>query len=328
MPPTEHDTAEWQHRHRWKSQQSSSPEDFNDAIDSWLGWCLAILQARKIRRCLLFFTVVFISSLWLWSIVVWPTWKDRRALDWSLSDQNRLTSGGVFGSNLPPVFPNIIQLKVLDPKYIPKAKASQHPTANNVNRLVFVGDVHGCLDELKDLMQKVNFNSERDHLITTGDLIAKGPDSLGTVDFVRQMGASCVRGNHEDRILLIAQGLEEPIREGSDTRNELSTYSLDSPARTLAASLSAEHILYLKNCPVILRVGFVESLASDLIVVHAGLVPGIRLERQDPTTVMTMRSIDLGTHVPSKDAIFKGGVHWAKLWNAHQETLHKRSSFF
>lgn len=69
-----------------------------------------------------------------------------------------------------------------------------------------------------------------------------------------------------------------------------------------------------------------ESLAGDLIVVHAGLVPGVSLTQQDPTAVMTMRSIDLDTHVPSKNMKFKGGVHWAKLWNVHQKSLRAKWS--
>lgn len=246
MPLIEHDSAERQHSRQWQSQRHIS-ESFDKAIDSYLSRCLAILKAPKIRRSLLFCTILFISSVWLWSIAVWPIWKEQRVLDWSLSAQNRMTSSRVLSFNRPPVFPNIIQVKNLDPKHIPNAKAPRHSTANNVNRLIFVGDVHGCFDELKALMQKLDYSSERDHLVTTGDLIAKGPDSLGTVDFVRQVGASCVRGNHEDRILLIAQGLkshilhlEDPVRDGSDTRNELSTSPLDSPARTLAASLSTE----------------------------------------------------------------------------------------
>lgn len=45
-------------------------------------------------------------------------------------------------------------------------------------------------------------------------------------------------------------------------------------------------------------------------------MPGVDLEAQDPSAVMTMRSIDLDTHVPSRDAA--GGVPWTKLWNKHQ----------
>src|ERR1700761_5339138 len=53
-----------------------------------------------------------------------------------------------------------------------------------------------------DLLQKVESNVLTDHIIFTGNLVFKGPDSKGVVDLARTLGASCVRGNHEDRTLL------------------------------------------------------------------------------------------------------------------------------
>jgi Calcineurin-like phosphoesterase len=322
-------TNEWQRSSKWKGQLNTPADQFENALESFFIQCLSILKAPKIRRYLLFYTIVFIFSLWLWSSRIWPAWAEHRALSRSLSVQNRMTSGGLFGSNLRPTFPNMIQVKDLDSRYLPKARAPKHPTADNVNRLIFVGDVHGCLDELKALLKRVRFNAERDHLITTGDLITKGPDSGGTVDFVRKLGASCVRGNHEDRILLIAQALnssllhlEEPGRKGADNLDGKSpSFLTDSPDQALAKSLSAEQLAYLETCPVILRVGFLKHLAGDLVVVHAGLVPGVQLERQDPTSVMSMRSIDLTNHVPSKHSESEGCVPWIKLWNKYQKSL-------
>lgn len=319
-PLIEQCTNEWQHSSQWKSRRNSSPDGFDDVLESFFDRCLAILKAPKIRRYLLLYTVILIFSIWLWSSKIWPIWEEQRVLARSLSAQNRRVSGGLFGSNLRPTFPNMIQVKDLDPKYVPQVTATEQATADNVNRLVFVGDIHGCLDELKALLAKVNFNTKTDHLIATGDIIAKGPDSGGTVDFLREIGASCVRGNHEDRILLMAHDLKS---------SQLKVENPDSsPARTLAASLTSSQIAYLESCPVILRIGFLKQLAGDLVVVHAGLVPGIPLERQDPTSVMNMRSIHLNTHVPSKDPNPEGSVHWIKLWNKYQQSLPTPWSLF
>lgn len=334
-PLIEYCTNEWQQSRKLKSQRSTSPDTFDEALESFLNRCFAVLKAPKIRRYILLYIALFWSSWWLWSSAVWPVWKEQRALSWSLSAQNRRMSGGLFGANLRPTFSNMIQIKELDLRYVQEATAPKHPSTNNVDRLIFVGDVHGCLDELKDLLEKVGFNAQRDHLITTGDLIAKGPDSPGVVDFVRHIGASCVRGNHEDRILLLAHNmnstllhLESQAKDGVDNLNQqFSSLSL-SPDRALAASLSAEQISYLESCPVILRVGFLKPLAGDLVVVHAGLVPGVPLERQDPTAVMSMRSIDLGTHVPSKHSHSEGSVHWIKLWDKYQKSLDPQWPFF
>lgn len=52
------------------------------------------------------------------------------------------------------------------------------------------------------LLGKVKYNQDDDYLVFAGDMISKGPDSLKVLDLARNYGAGCVRGNHEDRILL------------------------------------------------------------------------------------------------------------------------------
>jgi hypothetical protein len=60
---------------------------------------------------------------------------------------------------------------------------------------------------------------------------------------------------------------------------------------------------------VILRVGPIEGM-GEVVVVHAGLVPGVDLENQDPSAAMNMRTLDPETRVPSSSA---SGTHWAEV---------------
>ena len=55
-------------------------------------------------------------------------------------------------------------------------------------RTLIVGDVHGCLEELEDLLEESGWE-EDDQLVLVGDLVAKGPDSLGVIRLMREMGA-------------------------------------------------------------------------------------------------------------------------------------------
>ena len=66
------------------------------------------------------------------------------------------------------------------------------------SRLIVVGDVHGCFDELRILLEKCAYSSVQDSLIFVGDLVNKGPSSAAVVKFARSIGAYCVRGNHDD----------------------------------------------------------------------------------------------------------------------------------
>jgi hypothetical protein len=67
--------------------------------------------------------------------------------------------------------------------------------------LIFIGDVHGAFEELLELIDKINYDPLKDHLIFVGDLVAKGPKSIEVVRLIRSLEASCVRGNHDDKVL-------------------------------------------------------------------------------------------------------------------------------
>lgn len=73
-----------------------------------------------------------------------------------------------------------------------------------MDRLIAIGDIHGCLHTLKDLLKSVDYNSQTDTLVFVGDYIDRGMNSCETVAFLRklqrQVGKNkcvCLRGNHE-----------------------------------------------------------------------------------------------------------------------------------
>ena len=134
------------------------------------------------------------------------------------------------------------------------------------------------------------------------------------------LNASCVRGNHEDRVLLAYRdihtrhlslpGPHESLNASiPDNLDEESFSQGDYGDRKLATILSEKQISYLAACPLILKLGDLKGMGR-ISVVHAGLVPGIELERQDPSAVMSMRTVDLDTHVPSRDS---HGTPWSKV---------------
>jgi hypothetical protein len=194
-------------------------------------------------------------------------------------------------------------------------------------------------------MEKVRFDAAKDHLVTAGDMISRGPDSPSVLSYLIERNASCVRGNHEDRVLLGRRDVDNPSHRkttyGED--GSVSHQSLKKGAASdldLARSLSEAHIAYLKTCPVILDLGEIPGMGFTSVV-HAGLVPAVPLIKQDPSAVMSMRSIDLRSHVPSKNPAPKPNslvaskdrdqmgrsyiVPWSNLWNAYQDMIHKKA---
>ncbi|KAL1971020.1 hypothetical protein VTN77DRAFT_2854 [Rasamsonia byssochlamydoides] len=295
---------EWQtnpsYRSRRGSSQSSSP---NREAPKWIQALLAVISAPKFRRYLTMY-VILLSVFWAgWKGILKPRLDEHAALIKSLDIESQQKVGGWFGSNARPPLADIIQTRTLDPSLLPRE--------GNGRRLVIVGDVHGCKDELDKLLKKVSFDtSAGDHLIFTGDMINKGPHSSEVVDLARRLHASCVRGNHEDRILLLRQQMKinNSLQSPSDKDDKDASRS-DYRERKVARQLSDEQAAWLEACPVILKVGQITGM-GNVVVVHGGLVPGLDLERQDPASVMTMRTIDLDTHVPSAS---RNGVAWSKV---------------
>ncbi|KAI9684787.1 MAG: hypothetical protein M1829_000162 [Trizodia sp. TS-e1964] len=276
---------------------------------------------RQTMLCLGLITACLIT----WSLWAEDRWHEQIIMNQSFEATHN-SKENIFALNHKPKFSDMIQVMTMDSSLLPNSQRQKH--GNRKRRLLLVGDVHGCRNELIALLDKISFSPQYDHLVLTGDMISKGPDSPGVVDFARSVNASCVRGNHEDRVLLARQNLHS---------NRLSTPSLDEiPSssndddlegetfsrrgrrdRKLAKQLTQEQIDWLKACPVILRVGDIEGM-GHVVVVHAGLVPGVDFENQDPFDVMNMRTIELKTHAPSPS---RQGTHWADYWNHYQSRL-------
>jgi hypothetical protein len=231
------------------------------------------------------------------------------------SSSEYLGRNGETEQNVSVSSPDTIQVIDLPAKHIPKT--GEH---RGSGRLIIVGDVHGMLKELTALLDKVQFDLHSDHLVLAGDMIAKGPDSLGVVDLAMRLGATAVRGNHEDRILhahaamSAKEELFSPPRDGNDIQNEEyhqkeeSLSHRDSKDRALATLLGEERIQWLKKCPIILRVGNLEDM-GEIVVVHAGLEPGVALQDQDLFMAMNMRTISK-TGGPSDKSLGDG---WMKV---------------
>lgn len=72
------------------------------------------------------------------------------------------------------------------------------PTATHSRRVLVVGDVHGCAEELQRLLDKCYFRKGTDLLIQVGDLVNKGPLSLDVLRVLKEYDGLAVRGNHDE----------------------------------------------------------------------------------------------------------------------------------
>ena len=166
-------------------------------------------------------------------------------------------------------------------------------------KLMVVGDVHGCFDELVELLDKCEGWGPDVCLVFVGDLINKGPKNAEVVQLVREMGAYCVRGNHDEVCLLGWQN----YLEGRESL---------SPKLEWMKKLSGEELRWLFELP------FTISIPSlSVCVVHAGLLPRLPLDQQSHDDMLHMRDVSydptLASWLSHKSAM-EGTVPWASAW--------------
>lgn len=124
-----------------------------------------------------------------------------------------------------------------------------------------IGDLQGCSEALDLLLARIDLEAAQAQLVFVGDLVNRGPDSLGCLHRIRAMGnrARVVLGNHDLHLLAVAHGIRPPGR--SDTLSEL-----------LAAPDRDELLDWLRQQPLAL-------MADDHLIVHAGVLPEWTIEQ-------------------------------------------------
>jgi hypothetical protein len=155
-----------------------------------------------------------------------------------------------------------------------------------MQQTIIVGDVHGCRRELEQLLDRTRFSSG-DRLVFVGDLIARGPDSLGVLDVARRTGAVIVRGNHEQKLL--------------DWYDDHDT-DLGRTHMEVARAMRDVDWTLLETSPL-----WLDLPEHGARVVHAGVVPGVPIEKQEPNTLMRIRNV-------GKKSAKSHGVPWGALY--------------
>jgi bis(5'-nucleosyl)-tetraphosphatase (symmetrical) len=125
--------------------------------------------------------------------------------------------------------------------------------------LFLIGDVQGCDEPLRRLLQKIDFSPSRDSLVLLGDLVNRGPASVEVLRRVQRLGgaAQSLLGNHDLHLLGIAHGARKAGRK-------------DTLAGVLEAPDRDALIDWLRLQHMALHRRFDDG---DLLMVHAGVLP-------------------------------------------------------
>ena len=143
-----------------------------------------------------------------------------------------------------------------------------------------IGDIHGCLDPLKQLLEHLEPDLHKDRLVFVGDYIDRGPDSRGVVDYILQLRARyptgniiCLRGNHEVMFQDFLAGQDRELFLLNGGLSTMKSYWGENWDDQSEFVLPLDHQrFYQELLPF--------YTTDDYIFVHAGLKPGLPLEQQ------------------------------------------------
>lgn len=183
-----------------------------------------------------------------------------------------------------------------------------------IKRTIFIGDIHGCLEEFNELLEKISYTPGEDRVILLGDLIDRGPDPVGVVQRARELNLECVMGNHEHKFVkwFRSQGTRVDVYDRRD----------------FYSKFEDQDVTYIQDMPLYIEL-------PDVIAVHAGLKPGISLSNQSKDDLMYLRYTDADRKFISIKKVAKlgteatGAVFWTQFWQGPKSVVygHNVSSY-
>jgi predicted phosphodiesterase len=164
-------------------------------------------------------------------------------------------------------------------------------------RTIVIGDIHGCYDELLDLLERVAFGTD-DRVVCVGDLIVKGWKNREVLDlFMTDKRFSSVLGNHDRALLRYWRGESARLKvKQEEARVELNRNQDQD-----------RYAAYLESLPLMLDLG-------SHLVVHAGVRPGVALEEQSVKDLTELRTL-------GEDRTSREGTPWYEVYEGEKTVL-------
>ena len=201
-------------------------------------------------------------------------------------------------------------------------RLSGAPSVPEGERVYAIGDIHGRLDLLDQMLNAISEDRARlpdlqTNIIFLGDLVDRGPDSSGVIERLIDLDrdprlfTSFILGNHDEVFLKAATGDKKALRfliriGGKETiisygisREEYASADLEQLSSMVREAVPAAHVAFLKSFQDYLVKG-------DYVFVHAGIKPGVDIGSQSPTDLRWIRKEFLETRASHEKIVVHG----------------------
>jgi len=175
-----------------------------------------------------------------------------------------------------------------------------------MSKIIVYGDIHGCLDEFKQLRKDIE-PKKGDIEISVGDFLNKGPFSLKTLRYLNKNRILSVMGNNEAKIIKLYH------RYQTKGKSYLST--LRNADRKTLLELGHEDILYLESLPYFLKI-------DTLTIVHGGIENGMKLSEKmsdkDKKLLTQLRFYNKNHEPIPYDDFENRAMFWSEGYDGHE----------
>lgn len=204
----------------------------------------------------------------------------------------------------------------------PAAQPASYRVPDGV-RVYAVGDIHGRYDLLRLLLDRIDEDRARlgdGQLVFLGDYVDRGTDSRQVIETLAaghaEQGWICLKGNHEAMMLdvldghrpwdvwLANGGVETLFSYGISSREYVVARRFEDLREATLAAVPPHHLVFLRALPVSHRVG-------DYFFCHAGIRPGVPLDRQDPEDLLWIRDMFIDSEL----------LHGCRVVHGHTPTM-------
>lgn len=178
-------------------------------------------------------------------------------------------------------------------------------------RVIIYGDVHGCLEEFKELRKELQITSY-DREISVGDFLDRGPYSNESLTYARETGVELVLGNHEYRYLRYKKHEEKSIETGRANPMSMNDEKMDIYNR-----LSEEDFEYIEQAAFFIKI-------DNLTIVHAGITNKIELSnasKKELESLTRIRDLDANQKMLTLGETPFGSCHWSEFYEGGEGVI-------
>jgi len=156
-----------------------------------------------------------------------------------------------------------------------------------MGKIFALGDIHGCISFLEDLIAKITVDPKDDQIVFIGDYVDRGPDTKGVVEFILELKekyrVTCLIGNHERMFLdYYDYGHNRELYFTNGGTSTIVSYGLIEDSRGKKINVPPEHMKFFRSL-----LPYYET--EGYIFVHAGLKPGMPLAQQKMIDLVWIR---------------------------------------